>query len=155
MHQSTPLTTTPQPFLDFRMIQNCSPSKGTVPHCERGLLAQNNQEDVGQAVDPFRDPVITEGSLSDNDGEGQRVRNALDNLQALTSRFERELQQLGALALSGQLSTEDHLKLEEIRRTTGLTIQFDSRDDRFSIVRSVSSGSSSSLAPPSYHTRGG
>jgi hypothetical protein len=149
--QSARLSTTPRPFLDFPMMENHPPTKGVATDRTGILPAQNSSGEIA-SENPFRDPVLTE---SNNEGEGQRVRNALDNLQALTSRFEGELLQLGALTQSGQLSAEDRLKLEEIRRTTGLTIQFDSRRGRFSVVRSASSGSSFSLNPPSYHTRGG
>ncbi|EKM84272.1 hypothetical protein AGABI1DRAFT_104204 [Agaricus bisporus var. burnettii JB137-S8] len=134
------------PFRDFPFSQNRSSSKKIIIGSARNLPAQDNQVNIAPAVDPFNDPIPTEGNLPNNDDEVQRARNALDNLQALTSRFEDEIQQLRILAQSGQLSAEDGLKLEEIRRTTGLTIPFDSRH----VQRS--SGSSSSSAPPSYHT---
>jgi hypothetical protein len=150
MPQSTRFSPTPQPFFGSPMIEISSPSKGTIPHRTRALLAQSNRGDIEEAINPFNDPVPAEGSQSNNDDEGQQVRDTIDRLQALTNRFEGQLQQLGALAQSGPLSTEDRLKLEEIRHTTGLMMPCGSRPDRFSMARSSSSDLSSS--PPSYHT---
>lgn len=150
LSQSAQSYTTPRPFLDFPSLQNCSSSKEIITDGARNPSVQN-QGNIELAVDPFGDPIPTEGSLLNNDDEGQRVRNALDHLQELTSRFERELQQLCILAQSGQLSAEDRLKLEEIRRATNLTIHFDPGHDNSPIGRSTSSGSS---VPPSYRTNG-
>jgi hypothetical protein len=152
MLQSARLPTIFRPFLDLSVMPNHSPSKEIPTDNARRLLTRNNQKDIEKAENPFRDPRPTERNLSNNDNEGWRVRGAPDCQPVLTSQLERELKQLCTLARSGQLSTEDRLKLEEIGRTTGLTILFNSRHDQPSAGRSASSGSS--LVPPSYHTHG-
>ncbi|EKM84270.1 hypothetical protein AGABI1DRAFT_104202 [Agaricus bisporus var. burnettii JB137-S8] len=152
MSQSAQISTTPRPFLDFPFSQNCSFSKGIITGSASNSSEQGNQGNTEPAADPFNDAILTERNLPNNDAEIQRARNALDNLQVLTSQFEGEFQQLCILAQSGQLTAEDRLKLEEIKRTTGLTIPSNLRHNQRSISRSTSFESSSSLAPPSYHT---
>jgi hypothetical protein len=166
MRQSTQLITT-QHLLEFPAMQDCSPSKETITDYARGIPARKNHGDIEQlvgdieqAIDPFRDPVPAEESSSNNSDRGQRVsdrgqrvRDALARLQVFTNQFDGEFQRLCVLAQSGQLSTEDHLRLEEIRRTTGLTIACGSWRDRSSDTGSASLGLSSSPTPPSYHSR--
>ncbi|XP_006453941.1 hypothetical protein AGABI2DRAFT_113698 [Agaricus bisporus var. bisporus H97] len=152
MSQSAQISTTPRPFLDFPFSQNCFFSKGIITGSASNSSEQGNQGNTEPAADPFNDAILTERNLPNNDDEIQRARNALDNLQVLTSQFEGEFQHLCILAQSGQLTAEDRLKLEEIKRTTGLTIPSNLRHNQRSISRSTSFESSSSLAPPSYHT---
>ncbi|KAF7784963.1 hypothetical protein Agabi119p4_1128 [Agaricus bisporus var. burnettii] len=152
MSQSAQPSTTPRPFLDFPFSQNCSFSKGIITDSASNSSEQDNQGNTEPVADPFNDVILIERNLSNNDDEVERARNALDNLQVLTSQFEGEFQQLCILAQSGQLTAEDRLKLEEIKRTTGLTIPSNLRHNQRSISRSTSFESSSSLAPPSYHT---
>jgi hypothetical protein len=159
MRQSTQLNTMAQPFLEFRATQDNPPSKGTIADRAGSSLNQKSQGDIEQAVgnieqavDPFRDPVPAEDSSSNTNDEGWRVRNALVRLQAFTNQFEGEFQQLCAQAQSGQLSSEDRLRLEEIRRTAGLTITRGSWRDRSSDARSISRSSFPSMTPPSYHS---
>ncbi|KAF9442109.1 hypothetical protein P691DRAFT_849566 [Macrolepiota fuliginosa MF-IS2] len=100
-----------------------------------------NEEDVEDNRDPFQDPEISDVDVSHQ--EVQDARNTLDRLQQLTNQFKMELQQLSDLARSGQLSEGKRARLEEIRRTAGLTMPF----DRGSVS---SSEASYSAAPPSY-----
>ncbi|KAF7783950.1 hypothetical protein Agabi119p4_115 [Agaricus bisporus var. burnettii] len=151
MSQSAQSSTTPRPFLDFPFSQNCSSFKEIITDSASNSSEQDNQGNIEPFADPFNDVILIERNLSNNDDEVERARNALDNLQVLTSQFEGEFQQLCILAQSGQLTAEDRLKLEEIKRTTGLTIPSNLRHNQRSISRSTSFGSSSSLAPPSYH----
>ncbi|KAF9444421.1 hypothetical protein P691DRAFT_807362 [Macrolepiota fuliginosa MF-IS2] len=102
-----------------------------------------NQENVGDNRDPFQDPEILDEDISHQ--RVQSTRDALDRLQQLTNQLETELQQLSDLARSGQLSEGERTRLEEIRRTAGLTMPF----DRGSVS---SSEASYSTAPPSYRS---
>lgn len=87
-----------------------------------------------------------EGNSSNSVDGGRRLGETLDRLQALTGRFEREIQQLSVLAQSGLLSTENRLILEEMRDTTDLIIPRGSSHD----IAGPLVGSPSS--PPSYRS---
>jgi hypothetical protein len=145
-------TTTPEPFLQFPMVQNRPLLKEIITSRPRGILAHKNRGDIEQAVNCFGNPVPAGRNSSNNSDESQRVRDALACLQAFTNQFEGEFQRLCVLAQSGQLSAEDRLRLEEIRSTTGLTIPHGPRHDRSNAGRASSDSSSSSI-PPSYCTR--
>jgi hypothetical protein len=145
--------TAPAPFLGVIGSQNQPSPKGIIPSHARGILAQKNRGDIEQGLNPFGNPVSARRNSPNNNDEGRQERDALARLQVYTNQFEGELQRLLVLAQSGQLSAEDHIRLEGIRRTTGLTIPCSSRHNRSSSVGSVSSDSSSSI-PPSYCTQG-
>jgi hypothetical protein len=108
--------------------------------------------DSEKAENPFNNPVPTREIISTGDNDGQRARGASERQSVLTGQLEREFLQLCLLARSEQLSIEDHLKLEEIRRATGLTILFNSRHGHPSTIRGASLDTL--LVPPSNHTRG-
>lgn len=111
--------------------------EGHIPTVTSALQHSNERDNSN----PFRDPDTAEVH------QVQQARGALDRLQQLTREVEAELQNLANQVESGQLSVTEQQRLDEIRRTAGLTITYDSRLRRF-----LSTSSTSSAPPPSYHS---
>ncbi|KAJ3571616.1 hypothetical protein NP233_g3635 [Leucocoprinus birnbaumii] len=112
-----------RPFLDSEAAQiNVSPEKAK----EKALPSLTPE----QEQDPFRDPEVIEivvvAPVEEQD-DVRRAQIALDRLQQLTSQLEAELEQLNDLALRGQLSGENRVRLEEIKRTIGQTVPLNAR----------------------------
>ncbi|KAF5352840.1 hypothetical protein D9756_006107 [Leucocoprinus leucothites] len=137
----------PRPFLEPQIaLTNISP-ESKIKEKSQASSSPSTRE---QAQDPFRDPEVVDRVETPNDqqNEVQRARDALDRLQQLTNQLEVELEHLNNLARLGRLSDDDQARLDEIRRTTGLTIPFNPRQGHMSTDSSASGFS----VPPSYHT---
>ncbi len=110
------------------------------------LHADTTDDGIGNASQlPAQDPEIITNQALAVPGAG----HALERLQELTREVEEELRELGNRARSGQLSDNERERLDEIRRTTGLTIVYDPRRGRFS---TTSSATSYTASPPSYRS---
>ncbi len=126
-------TSPPQePSVKKKEMDQPDPSQRALPYNRAG--EQDN-------LDPFRDPEIIENQAVPGAG------NALDRLQELTREVKEELRELAKRARSGQLSDSERERLDEIKRTIGLSIRSNSRRGS---ARSI--GTMLSAPPPSYRS---
>lgn len=138
--------TIPRPFLDTSSPYEQPAGKRAKDQTESpDPEPRRNRENGQDNTDPFRDPETGQGQDELIIG----AKNALDRLQELTRGAEEELRELGNRARRGELSGSEQERLDEIRRTTGLTIVYDPGRGRFS---TISSASSFTTSPPSYHS---